>query len=96
MEGQTNGKGVIAVKNEKTREQVMQGLELHAHCAHECDKCPYDDQRRRWMRGEGASCDSFLAADALRVIDEMDVTIRAMMGEFGDSCDAEGCGAGED
>ena len=31
---------------------------------------------------------------AWSVIEEQDVTIRAMMGEYGDSCEVEGCGNG--
>ena len=79
-------------RREEKRARVLKGLECHAHISHECEKCPYDQQRRRWLRGEGGSCDCFLADDALALVDEMDTTIRALLGEFGDSCGVDGCG----
>ena len=79
-------------RREEKRARVLKGLECHAHISHECEKCPYDQQRRRWLRGEGGCCDCFLADDALALVDEMDTTIRALLGEFGDSCGVDGCG----
>lgn len=32
-----------------------------------------------------------LCKDAIKLIDDQDVTIRALMGEFGDSCSVDGC-----
>lgn len=53
-----------------------------------CAVCPYFT--------EAGGCDrAALIADARGVIDELDITIRAMMGEFGDECGIDGCG-GED
>ncbi len=79
-------------RREENRARALKGLECHAHISRECEKCPYDQQRRRWLRGEGGSCDCVLAGDALALVDEMDTTIRALLGEFGDSCGVDGCG----
>lgn len=72
---------------EKTR-KVLEGL-LHCEKAprvvYPCQGCPYE--------GEDDFCISRLCRDAYSVITTLDTTINAMMGAYGDSCDAEGCQA---
>ena len=36
-----------------------------------------------------------LCKDAIKLIEDQDITIRALMGEFGDSCSVDGCGGNE-
>lgn len=36
-----------------------------------------------------------LCKDAIKLIEDQDITIRALMGEFGDSCSVDGCGGEE-
>lgn len=67
--------------------KVLEGL---LHCGTEpagrgpCAGCPYHEK-------EVGSCIARLCRDAYDVIVTMDTTINAMMGAYGDSCDAEGC-----
>ena len=49
----------------------------------DCGDCPYVD--------EEDGCISRLCRDAYSVIVTLDTTINAMMGNYGDSCDADGC-----
>lgn len=50
----------------------------------DCGDCPY-------LYVEDG-CIGRLCHDVYSVIVTLDTTINAMMGEYGDSCDAEGCG----
>ena len=51
-------------------EKVKQGLSCHAHIAHLCPECPYNEQRKLYMKGTGSPCDSFLADDALKLMEK--------------------------
>ena len=71
---------------EKTR-KVLNGLLHHGaypENSDQCAGCPYRED-------EDDFCISSLCRDAYSVITTLDTTINAMMGAYGDSCDAEGC-----
>ena len=51
------------------REKVIRGLECCGHVAKMCDRCPYDENRIRYGQGLGPPCNSFLASDALEMIE---------------------------
>ena len=73
---------------EKTR-KVLKGLlccGLDPETGTECKDCPYHSPNDDF-------CIPRLCRDAYDVIVTMDTTINAMMGAYGDSCDAEGCGS---
>lgn len=69
---------------EKTR-KVLNGL---FQCARspfyreECGDCPYTEEK---------PCIARLCRDAYSVITTLDTTINAMMGNYGDTCDVDGC-----
>lgn len=73
---------------EKTR-KVLNGLLHHAaypENSGQCAGCPYHED-------EDDFCISSLCRDAYSVINTLDTIINAMMGNYGDSCDVEGCGS---
>ena len=49
----------------------------------DCGDCPYLE--------EEDGCISCLSRDAYSVITTLDTTINAMMGNYGDTCDVDGC-----
>lgn len=53
-----------------TREEIIKGLECCAHIWKECKKCPYYPQKVRHATGIGGPCTSFLADDALKLLEE--------------------------
>ena len=85
------------MNEQEMRKKVLDGLTccdaLHNGGVVKCGtECPYGiaDGIDRGCRGK-------LIPDALALINEMDITIRALMGEFGDSCDVDShCGGGTD
>lgn len=71
---------------EKTR-KVLNGLLHHAAYPENSDQCA----GCLYHEDEDDFCISRLCRDAYSVITTLDTTINAMMGAYGDSCDAEGC-----
>lgn len=72
---------------EELTRKVLYGLE---HCGIEpetnedCGDCPYRDP-------DDDFCISRLCRDARQVIITLDITINAMIGDYGDSCDVGAC-----
>lgn len=84
------------MNEQEMREKVLKGLKIcssgrwNAPNDRDCTSCPY------YPAGyTGCTC-KLLMRDALALITDMDITIRALMGEFGDSCDVDSCGGGTD
>lgn len=78
------------------KEKVIWGLKccrnIHAGATLDdsCNKCPFQEEK-------GRTCEANeLFHNALALITDMDITIRALMGEFGDSCSVDGCGGEKD
>jgi hypothetical protein len=73
-------------------EKTVRGLKACATCPEwyedcQAQKCPYLED----SPPGNINCTNILAQDALALVNELDTTINAMMGAYGDSCDAEGC-----
>jgi hypothetical protein len=73
----------IEEKTRKVLEALLQCSKVPFNLE-ECKDCPYAEEK---------PCISNMCRDAYSVIVTLDTTINAMMGEYGDSCDAEGCGS---
>lgn len=73
-------------------EKTLGGLKACATCPEwyedcQAQKCPYLED----SPPGNVSCTSILAQDALALVNELDTTINAMMGNYGDTCDVDGC-----
>lgn len=75
------------------KEKVVQGLECNLNFSEksDCEQCGYECRKAMFI-----SVPINLVADALGLINEMDIIIRGLMGEFGDSCSVDGCGGEKD
>ena len=57
-------------RQKRTREEIMQGLTCCAHVWKMCKECPYYRQKLGHATGNGGPCTSFLADDALALLEE--------------------------
>ena len=73
--------------NEENRKAVVEGLNKVAReMEHWAFREDMDRIAVEWMRGR--------VLDGLKLIYEQENMIKAMLGEFGDACDVNGCGTG--
>lgn len=71
------------------REKVISELFKFREEMRTCDSATYVSASRKLRRMD-------LIDKTIALINDMDITIRALMGEFGDSCSVDGCGGEKD